>query len=44
MALGIIQTFVLLAEVVGALYVEKKWAFWYFLLVLFTLMMFGILV
>ncbi len=44
MALTIVQTFVLLAEIIGSLYVDKKIAFWYFLLVLFTLMMFGILV
>ena len=44
MALTIVQTFVLFAEIVGALYVDKKFAFWYFLLVLFTLIVFGILV
>lgn len=44
MVLSIVQTFVLLAEVVGSLYVDKKMVFWYFLLVLFTLIMFGILV
>ena len=44
MALSIVQTFVLLVEIFGALYVDKKFAFWYFLVVLLTLIMFGILV
>jgi len=44
MALTIVQTFVLFAEIFGALYVDKRFAFWYFLLVLFTLIVFGILV
>lgn len=44
MALTIVQTFVLLAEVIGLLYIDKKMAFWYFLLVLLTLILFGILI
>lgn len=43
MVLSIVQTFVLTLEVIGSLYVDKKWAFWYFLLVFFTLVMFGLL-
>ncbi len=33
MALSIVQSFILMVEVFGAIYVDKKWAFWYFLLV-----------
>ncbi len=44
MVLSVVQAFILMVEVFGALYVDKKWAFWYFLLVFVTLVMFGIIV
>lgn len=44
MTLSIVQSFILMVEVFGALYVDKRLAFWYFLLVFVTLMAFGILV
>lgn len=43
MTLSIVQSFILRVEVFGALYVDKKFARWYFLLVFVTLIAFGIL-
>lgn len=44
MVLSMIKTAVLLLEIVRSQFVDKKFTFYYFLLVLFTLIMFGILV